>query len=239
MVSQEARFCISPQFVQGNLSLYITHSLKMSGYMIPGITALLATTILVVPFAQFLLRRLGKKTTLAMGTLNAFPLLLLLLFLPERPPVYVFFAMMIWAAFTIAVAMLLPWSMLPDVIDAFYLEHNMRLEAVFYSLIVFFNKFAVGISLAMSAGVLDLVGYNSKKEACIQVPEVGRALRFLSSVVSVAFLVPALIFLYFYPLGNQKLSEMRLKLLSQSNASTQDIDRSDVTINSTQSAQRV
>ncbi len=48
--------------------------------------------------------------------------------------------------------------MLPDVIDAFSLEHNRRTEAVFYSLYVFFNKFAVGISLAVSAGILGYVG---------------------------------------------------------------------------------
>ncbi len=47
--------------------------------------------------------------------------------------------------------------MLPDVIDAFSLEHNRRTEAVFYSLYVFFNKFAVGISLAVSAGILGYV----------------------------------------------------------------------------------
>ena len=45
--------------------------------------------------------------------------------------------------------------MLPDVIDAFQLEYNMRLEPVFYSLVVFFNKFAVGISLSISAAILE------------------------------------------------------------------------------------
>ena len=46
-------------------------------------------------------------------------------------------------------------SMLPDVIDAFQLQCHMRMEPVFYSLIVFFNKFAVGISLAISAVILE------------------------------------------------------------------------------------
>ncbi len=53
--------------MQGNISLYITHSLKMSGYMIPGITTLLAVAIMLLPFAQFLVRKLGKKTTFTLG----------------------------------------------------------------------------------------------------------------------------------------------------------------------------
>lgn len=44
--------------------------------------------------------------------------------------------------------------MLPDVIDAFELEHGHRSESVFYSVIVFCNKLAVGVALAISAGIL-------------------------------------------------------------------------------------
>ncbi|VDM31646.1 unnamed protein product [Hydatigera taeniaeformis] len=201
------------QFLQGNIALFITHSLHMSNYLIPGVLCLLGFTILLVPLAQVLLRHLGKKTTMAIGIANVIPLLVLLNFIPERPSLWIFFGMMIWASVTIAVAMLLPWSMLPDVIDAFQLKHNMRLESIFYSLIVFFNKFAVGISLAMSAGILGLVGYDSSSSACYQPPAVGKTLRLLSSIAPICFLIPALIFLYFYPLGNRELEEMRSKLL--------------------------
>nr|CDS20618.1 major facilitator superfamily domain containing protein [Echinococcus granulosus] len=226
------------QFLQGNIALFITHSLHMSNYLIPGILCLLGFTILLVPLAQVLLRRLGKKTTMALGIVNVIPLLVLLNFISERPSLWIFFGMMIWASVTIAVAMLLPWSMLPDVIDAFQLQYSMRLESVFYSLIVFFNKFAVGISLAMSAGILELVGYDSSSNACHQPPEVGKTLRLLSSVAPIGFLIPALVFLYYYPLGNRELEEMRSKLLLRSNASTLDIVRSDVTINSAPSTQQ-
>ncbi|KAL5964244.1 Sodium-dependent lysophosphatidylcholine symporter 1-B [Taenia solium] len=227
------------QFLQGNIALFITHSLHMSNYLIPGVLCLLGFTILLVPLAQVLLRHLGKKTTMAIGIANIIPLLVLLNFIPERPSLWIFFGMMIWASVTIAVAMLLPWSMLPDVIDAFQLQYNMRLESIFYSLIVFFNKFAVGISLAMSAGILGLVGYDSSSNACHQPPAVGKTLRLLSSIAPIGLLIPALIFLHFYPLGNRKLEEMRSKMLLRSNASTLDIVRSDMTITSAPSTEQL
>ncbi|KAL7055437.1 hypothetical protein AAHC03_022924 [Spirometra sp. Aus1] len=206
------------QFVQGNLSLYITHSLKLSNYMIPGIMTLLATAIALLPVAQFLISRIGKKWTLAAGMLNMFPILLVSALLPVHPPLWAFFPVMAWSGFTIAIGFLLPWSMLPDVIDAFSLEHNMRQEAVFYSLYVFFNKFAVGLTLAFSAFVLGLVGYD--KEKCSQPASVGLALRYLCGPGPAIFFVPALICLYFYPLSNARLSELRSKILLRSNAST-------------------
>ncbi|VDL93462.1 unnamed protein product [Schistocephalus solidus] len=97
------------QFVQGNLSLYITHSLKLSNYMIPGIMTLLATAIALLPVAQFLISRIGKKWTLAVGMLNMFPILLVSALLPIHPPLWAFFPVMAWAGFTIAIGFLLPW----------------------------------------------------------------------------------------------------------------------------------
>ena len=39
----------------------------MSTYLIPGIICLLGVTILLVPLAQYLLKRFGKKSIMAAG----------------------------------------------------------------------------------------------------------------------------------------------------------------------------
>lgn len=46
---------------------------------------------------------------------------------------------------------LLPWSMLPDVIDEFMIKHGERKEEIFYSFYVFFTKLSAGISLGLGA----------------------------------------------------------------------------------------
>ncbi|TSK31415.1 Sodium-dependent lysophosphatidylcholine symporter 1-B [Bagarius yarrelli] len=53
---------------------------------------------------------------------------------------------------SIAAAFLLPWSMLPDVVDDFKVLNpdSQGHEAIFYSFYVFFTKFASGVSLGIS-----------------------------------------------------------------------------------------
>lgn len=41
-------------------------------------------------------------------------------------------------------------SMLPDVIDEFYITHGEHRDAIFYSFYVFFNKLATGFAVASS-----------------------------------------------------------------------------------------
>lgn len=61
----------------------------------------------------------------------------------------------IFAGASTAINFLLPWSMLPDVIDEFMVKTNTRKEYIFYSLFVFFNKLSSGIALALSSAFLE------------------------------------------------------------------------------------
>ncbi|VDL99572.1 unnamed protein product [Schistocephalus solidus] len=71
-----------------------------------------------------------------------------------------------------------------------------------------------------------IVGYD--KEKCSQPASVGLALRYLCGPGPVVFFVLALICLYFYPLSNARLSELRSKIMLRSNASTCNMLRSSV-----------
>lgn len=58
---------------------------------------------------------------------------------------------------SIAVNFLLPWSMLPDVIDEFMIKTGERKESIFYSFYVFFTKLSAGLAVSASALVLEFV----------------------------------------------------------------------------------
>ena len=45
-------------------------------------------------------------------------------------------------------------SMLPDAIDEAYLHYGVRREELFYAFFVFGNKFASGVTLGVSTGIL-------------------------------------------------------------------------------------
>uniref|UniRef100_A0A8C4N629 Si:ch211-224l10.4 n=1 Tax=Eptatretus burgeri TaxID=7764 RepID=A0A8C4N629_EPTBU len=92
------------------------------------------------------------------------PFLIALVTVPRNVPL----AFVVCAAcgVTVATTSLIPWSMLPDTIMDFKKKYGdyPGQEALFYSFYVFFNKFAVGICLALSMLILDSVGYKTCKD---------------------------------------------------------------------------
>ncbi|PIO24191.1 hypothetical protein AB205_0077840 [Aquarana catesbeiana] len=74
------------------------------------------------------------------------------------PNLIVAYLVAVISGFSIAASLLLPWSMLPDVVDNFRLMNPQAkgLEAIFYSSFVFFTKLSAGIALGISTLSLQL-----------------------------------------------------------------------------------
>ncbi|XP_069128299.1 sodium-dependent lysophosphatidylcholine symporter 1-like isoform X1 [Argopecten irradians] len=191
--------------VQGNLALFTTHAIHLSEYFSTFMVILLATSILSIPIWQKVLLRFGKKSTYAAGIILFIPTLLSQLYITDN--VYVYFAILVLAGFSVAVSLLLPWSMLPDVLDEFMLETGQRKDAIFYSFYVFFNKLAAGLALGISQIVLELGGYQTGE--CRQPESVGLALRLLIVPGPVIFCLVALIFLWIYPIDEARRNQIR------------------------------
>ena len=200
------------QIVQGNLVFYATHSLHLSQHFVSGVMAVLVVAVLAVPFWFYLVTKFGKKIVFAAGVCILIPLLSFAMFAPAHHVVF-FYCTMSLAGLGISVAMLLPWSMLPDVIDEYMLKHGQRKEAMFYSLYVFFNKFAVGISMAASQLALSLGGYDVSR--CVQRDTVGTAIRYLIGPLPIACLLVSLVFLRFYPIDEErrKVNKQKIDIL--------------------------
>uniref|UniRef100_A0A671QYU0 Uncharacterized protein n=1 Tax=Sinocyclocheilus anshuiensis TaxID=1608454 RepID=A0A671QYU0_9TELE len=112
-----------------------------------------------------------------------------------------FIIMSMLAGTSLAALYLLPWSMLPDVVDDFKVKNPscQDLEPLFYSCYVFFNKFGGGMSVGVSTLVLHFVGY--KPGACKHNPEVIFALRVLLALVPICLLLISLMIFCFYPIN--------------------------------------
>ncbi|XP_077867934.1 sodium-dependent lysophosphatidylcholine symporter 1-like [Saccoglossus kowalevskii] len=139
--------------------------------------------------------------------------------LPGTP--FVIFPVCVLFGLGAAVMILLPWSMIPDVIDDFTIKTGMRKEGLFYSFYVFFTKFAVGMALGMSTLALEFTGYEAG--ACVQPRAVGVTLRVLVSAPPTVFLVLGLFCLWRYPITEKSRAETRSQLqkIRERNRSTQ------------------
>lgn len=190
---------IAFQMVQGNLALFYTHVAGVGSYFQHIVLVVLVSATVSIPLWQALLLRLGKKTTLLLGLSVYVPVLLMLSTLYSNLPLLFFLA--IFAGASLAVLFLVPWSMLPDVVDDFKVRNpgSTNLETMFFSCYVFFNKFGGGLAVGVSTLVLHFADYQSG--ACRQPPGVVQSLRVLLGPVPILLLLVGLVIFSFYPLN--------------------------------------
>ncbi|XP_077991592.1 sodium-dependent lysophosphatidylcholine symporter 1-like [Glandiceps talaboti] len=162
-----------------------------------SLLTLQVSLVLSNPMWQKILSKIGKKKTLGIGQLLIIPILTSLFFLPENNTVVAFILCYLVGAAS-SCLYLLPWSMMPDIIDDYIVKTGLRNDAIFYSFFQSFNKLLNGIGLGMSTLVLGFAGYETG--ASVQPNSVGMTMRILMSVVPICLTLVSIIFLCFFPI---------------------------------------
>ncbi|XP_077867922.1 sodium-dependent lysophosphatidylcholine symporter 1-B-like [Saccoglossus kowalevskii] len=188
-------FSLAMQTIQGNLVLYGKYSLEISNFHIP-IIIMLVSALVSIPIWQYLITKNGKIKTFYTGMMMFVPVVVLLLVIPGNE--HLLHGISVFSGAGVAVSFLLPWSMIPDVIDDFTVKTGTRKEAIFVSFYVFFNKFASGMALGISTLILGFAGYDTG--ACTQPPIVGYTLRILVSIAPLMLTMLGFKFLRKYPI---------------------------------------
>ncbi|XP_056589183.1 sodium-dependent lysophosphatidylcholine symporter 1-like isoform X2 [Triplophysa dalaica] len=198
------------QMAQGNFALFCTHAADMGGYFQHLVIILLTAATLSTPLWQALLVKLGKKTTIFIGLSSYIPALILISLLRNSLPLFIIMSML--AGTSLAALFLLPWSMLPDVVDDFKVKNPscQDLEPLFYSCFVFFNKFGGGVAVGISTMVLHFAGY--KPGACKHNSQVIFSLRMLFAPVPICLLLISMVMFYFYPITEKRRQEIQTAL---------------------------
>ncbi len=159
-------------------------------------------------------QKVGKKAVYFMGT--GFWIISqagLFLLQPGQTVMLYFLAML--AGLGVSTAYLVPWSMLPDVIELDELETGQRREGLFYSFMVFLQKICLGVALAVILQSLEWTGYISPTAtvlAPIQPPAVLLAIRFAIGPIPTISLISGLILAYFYPITRERHQQILLQL---------------------------
>ncbi|GLD62555.1 sodium-dependent lysophosphatidylcholine symporter 1-B-like protein [Lates japonicus] len=167
---------------------------------------------LTIPWWQWVLTRFGKKTASYFGISWAIPFMILIVSIESN--LIISYLVSVAAGVSVGAAFLLPWSMLPDVVDDFKVK-NPKIhghEALFYSFYVFFIKFASGISLGISTLSLKFAGYVTGE--CSQPKAVSLTLKVLVSPVPVCLIIVGLLILKTYPIDEEKRQDNQ-KLLQE------------------------
>ncbi|KAG9270365.1 sodium-dependent lysophosphatidylcholine symporter 1-like [Astyanax mexicanus] len=184
------------QMSLGNFGLFCIHVAGLGAQFQYLMLTILIAACVSVPVWQMTLVRLGKKNTLFIGLPLLIPALIVFASVTENFPVYM--VMCILAGASVATLFLLPWSMLPDVVDEFTVQNPccVGLEPLFFSCSYFCNKLGGGLSAAISTMTLHLTGY--KTGVCNPSEGVVTALRLLLAPIPIVLLLLGLVFFYFY-----------------------------------------
>ncbi len=172
-------------------------------------------TALIMLFAwQKVSLRLGKKAVYFIGT-GIWMLAQIGFFLIQPGQVTLMYILAILAGFGVSVAYLIPWSMVPDVIELDELNTGKRREGIFYGFMVLLQKFGLALGLFLVGIALKAAGF-VESVAGQPIPEQPEsallAIRIAISPLPAFFLLCGLVLAYFYPITQEVHGAIRLKL---------------------------
>lgn len=110
----------------------------------------------------------------------------------------------------LGVLYLIPYSMVPDIIEIDELKTGERREGLYFSIFIFCEKLSLGISLAISSYILGLSGFDAQLST--QSENVLLSLRLLVGTFPCIVLILSWIACFFYPITKQKHLETLEKL---------------------------
>ncbi|XP_040830375.1 sodium-dependent lysophosphatidylcholine symporter 1 isoform X6 [Ochotona curzoniae] len=189
--------------VEGNFALFCTYTLGFRNEFQNLLLAIMLSATFTIPIWQWFLTRFGKKMAVYVGISSAVPFLILIALMKSN--LIITYVVAVAAGVSVAAAFLLPWSMLPDVIDDFHLklpQHSQGTEPIFFSFYVFFTKFASGVSLGISTLSLDFAGYQTR--GCSQPKSVKFTLKMLVTMAPIALILLGLLLFKLYPIDEER-----------------------------------
>lgn len=178
-------------------------------------------TALVVLFGwSALSKRLGKKVVYFMG-MSLWIIAEIGVFFLQPGQIFLMYALAVLAGFGISTAYLIPWSMMPDVIELDELNTGQRREGIFYGFMVLLQKFGLAFGLFLVGNALEASGFKAavpgQNTLPIQPDSALLAIRFATSILPVFFLICGLVLAYFYPITREIHAEILLKLKERQN----------------------
>jgi glycoside/pentoside/hexuronide:cation symporter, GPH family len=211
---------LAVQLTASILAYFVVEVVDLSIGEFPKVTlAVQGTALLMLFFWQYISRKIGKKAVYFIG-MSLWIVAEIGLSLLGKRQTELLYLFAIMAGFGVSVAYLIPWSMIPDVIELDELQTGKRREGIFYGFMVLLQKMGLALGLFIVGWVLEKSGFQANLSSLggDQSPSVLLAIKSAISVIPGIFLVAGLVLTYFYPLTEQVHQEIRLKLLEKKQA---------------------
>ena len=202
------------QFIQNNLLLYVTYWVGAAD-MFPFLVLTVQVSAIIFLLVWTWVSQKAGKTRVYFWGMSFFVAVLAGIYFLQPGQVGLLFVLGALAGVGVAIVYLVPWSMLPDVIELDELETGQRREGVFYGFFVFLQKLGLSLGVWVSGLILDYAGYirDAPGQATpVQPPDVLQALRVLVGPIPAVVLLLSFIVVAAYPITREKHAEIRARL---------------------------
>ena len=176
--------------------------------------AVQGTALAMLFFWKAVSDRAGKKVTYFLGT-SLWIAAQAGLFLLQPGQVGLMYALAILAGCGVSVAYLIPWSMVPDVIELDQLKTGQRREGIFYAFMVLLQKFGLALGLFLVGIALQAAGFVERmagEPIPVQPESALLAIRIAIGPFPTVVLIVGSILAYCYPITREVHAEIRLQL---------------------------
>ncbi|MGH7998721.1 MAG: MFS transporter, partial [Brasilonema sp.] len=150
---------LAVQLTAGIIPYFVTSWMRLPQWHISLVLLAVQGTAMAMLFVWTAIsRRYGKQAVYYMG-MSLWILAQGGLFFVQPGQIALMYFLAVVAGFGVSTAYLVPWSMLPDVIELDELKTGQRREGIFYSFIVFAQKICLGLAVSSVLQSLGSAGY--------------------------------------------------------------------------------
>ena len=202
---------LAVQITASVITFYVTFWLQRADLIPIVLLAVQGSAFISLFIWSAVSRRIGKKAVYIIGM--AFWILVqsgLFFVQPEQTTLTIVLAAL--AGVGLATAYLIPWSMMPDVIELDELATGQRREGVFYGFMVLLQKVGLALGLFLVGVALQWQGFNERAPAGQQPESALFAIRVMIGPVPTVILICGIILAAFYPITKKKHEELLEKL---------------------------
>ncbi|MGF1535216.1 MAG: MFS transporter [Elainellaceae cyanobacterium] len=201
------------QITASIIPFYAVSWIGLESYFLVAL-AVQGTAIPMLFICSRISRRLGKRGLYFLG-MGSWIVIQIGLMALQPGQVGLLYGLAIAASFGVATAYVVPWSMLPDVIELDELQTGQRREGVFYSFMTLLQKVGLAVGIFLVGQALELAGFIPATPGApppAQPESALLAIRVAIGPFPTVCLILGLVLAYFYPLTRDVHEEIMLKL---------------------------
>ncbi|BAY29816.1 putative sugar transporter [Nostoc carneum NIES-2107] len=207
---------LAVQITASIIPYFVVYCMHLQEADVPTVMiAVQGTALLMLFFWSSLSKRVGKRVVYFLG-ISLWIIAAIGLYFLQPGQLNLLYLMAVMAGFGVSTAYLIPWSMIPDVIELDELQTGQRREGVFYGFMVLLQKFGLAFGLFLVGNALQAYGFKEAVAGQTELPTQPDlallAIRLAISPLPIICLIAGLVLTYFYPITREMHAEIMLKL---------------------------